>query len=116
MTPMMTQSGTTGSMGAPNNPPGIPVGGGGGGGKEAPEAVPPAGSNIFGLTPSSVQSGNIINYFPSQGIKLYHAVVAALKTMYTMESGNVNQANEALIQRASESTWDATCDDIPVVM
>jgi hypothetical protein len=55
-----------------------------------------------------VQSGNIINYSSSQGIKLYHVTVAALKTMYTLESGNVNQANEALIQRASESVWDAT--------
>jgi hypothetical protein len=32
--------------------------------------------------------------------------------MYTLESGNVNQANEALMQRASESAWDATCADI----
>jgi hypothetical protein len=55
-----------------------------------------------------VQSRNIINYSSSQGIKLYHAAVAALKTMYTLESGNVNQANEALMQRASESAWDAT--------
>jgi hypothetical protein len=33
--------------------------------------------------------------------------LAALKTMYTLESGNVNQANEALMQRSSESAWDA---------
>jgi hypothetical protein len=32
--------------------------------------------------------------------------------MYTLESGNVNQANEALMQRASESAWDATGADI----
>jgi hypothetical protein len=75
--------------------------GGGHDGPEAPEAVPADGSNIFGLTPASVQSVNIINYSSSQGIKLYHAAVAALKTMYTLESGNVNQANEALMQRAS---------------
>jgi hypothetical protein len=36
----------------------------------------------------------------------------ALKTIYTLESGNVNQANEALMQRASESAWDATGADI----
>jgi hypothetical protein len=59
------------------------------------------------MTPAYVQSGNIIDYSSSQGIKLYHAAVAALKTMYTLESGNVNQANEALMQQASESDWDA---------
>jgi hypothetical protein len=32
--------------------------------------------------------------------------------MYTLESGNVNQANEALMQRASESAWHATGADI----
>jgi hypothetical protein len=37
----------------------------------------------------------------SQGIKLYHAAVAALKTMYTLESGNANQANEVLMQQSS---------------
>jgi hypothetical protein len=31
--------------------------------------------------------------------------------MYTLESGNMNQAIEALMQRASESTWDATGAD-----
>jgi hypothetical protein len=99
-------------MGAPNTPPGSPGGGGGNNGPEGPESVPAAGSNIFALTPASVQSGNIINYSSSQGIKLYHAAVAALKTMYALESGNVNQANEALMQRASESAWDATGADI----
>jgi hypothetical protein len=59
-----------------------------------------------------VQSGNIIDFSSYQGIKLYHVAVAALKTMYTLESGNVNQANEALMQRASESSWDATGADI----
>jgi hypothetical protein len=43
---------------------------------------------------------------------MYHAAVATFKTMYTLESGNVNQANDALMQRASESAWDATCADI----
>jgi hypothetical protein len=82
MTRTMTQSGTTKNTGAPNIPPGSPGGGGGGhDGPEAPEAVPAAGSNIFGLTPASVQSGKIINYSSFQGIKLYHAAVAALKTM-----------------------------------
>jgi hypothetical protein len=110
MSRTMTRSGTTKNMGAPNTPPGSPGGGGGGGdGPEAPEEVPAAGANIFGLTPASIQSGNIINYSSSQGIKLYHA---ALKTMYTLESGNFNQANEALMQRASESAWDATGADI----
>jgi hypothetical protein len=111
----MTRIGTTETTGAPNTPPGSPGGGGGGGGNdgpEAPEAVPAAGSNIFGLTPASVKSGKIINDSSSQVIKLYHAAVAALKTMYTLESGNGNQANEALMQRASESTWDATGADI----
>jgi hypothetical protein len=109
----MTRSGTTDTMGAHNTPPGSPGGGGGGNnGPEAPEAVPAAGSHIFGLTPASMQSGNIINYSSSQGIKLYHAAVAALKTMYTLESGNVNQANEAIMQRASESACDATGADI----
>jgi hypothetical protein len=109
MTRTMTRSGTTENTGAPNTPPGSPGGGGGGyDGPEAPEAVPAAGSNIFGLTPASVQSGNIINYSISQVIKLYHASVEALKTMYTLESGIVNQANEALMHRASESAWDAT--------
>jgi hypothetical protein len=32
--------------------------------------------------------------------------------MYTLESGNMNQANEALMQRASESAWDATVTNI----
>jgi hypothetical protein len=59
-----------------------------------------------------VQSGYIITYSSSQGIKLYHAAEAAFKTVYTLESGNVNQANEALMQRASESDWDATDADI----
>jgi hypothetical protein len=112
MTHTMNRSGTTKTTGAPNTPPGSPGGGGGGGGghdgPDASEAVPAAGSNIFGLTPASVHSGKIINYFSSQGIKLYHAAVAALKTMYTLDSGNMNQANEALMQRASESAWDAT--------
>jgi hypothetical protein len=114
MTRTMTQSVTTDTTGAPNTPPGSPGGGSGGGndGPEAPEAVPAAGSSIFGLTPASVHSGNIINYSSSQVIKLYHAAVAALKTMYTLESGNVNQANEAIMQRALESAWDATGADI----
>jgi hypothetical protein len=115
MTCTMTRGGTTDTMGAPNTPPGSPGGGGGGGGNnvpDAPEAAPAAGVNIFGLTPASVQSGNIINYSSSQGIKLYHATIAALKIVYTLESGNVNQANEALMQRASESAWDATGADI----
>jgi hypothetical protein len=43
---------------------------------------------------------------------MYHAAVAALKTMYTLESGNVSQANEVLMQRASDSAWDATGADI----
>jgi hypothetical protein len=104
----MTRRGTAETTGAPNTPPGSPGGGGGGHDRpDAPGAVPAAGSNIFGLTPASVQSRNIIKYSSSQGIKLYHAAVAALKTMYTLESGNVNQANEALMQRASESAWDA---------
>jgi hypothetical protein len=113
MTHTMTRSRTTDTMGAPNTPYGSPGGGrGGNNGPEAPEAVPAAGSNIFGLTPVSVQSRNIINYSSSQGIKLYHVAAAALKTMYHLESGNVNQANEALMQRASESAWDATGADI----
>jgi hypothetical protein len=96
MTRTMIRSGTTETTGAPNTPPGSPGGGGGGGhhGPEAPESVPAAGSNLCGLTPASVQSGNIINYSSSQGIKLYHEAAAALKTMYNMESVNVNQANE----------------------
>jgi hypothetical protein len=111
MTHTMTRSGTTDTTGAPDTPPGSPGGGGGGGGNngpESPEAYPAAGANIFGRTPESVQSGNIINYSSYQGIKLYHAVVAARKTMYTLESGNVNHANETLMQRTSESAWDAT--------
>jgi hypothetical protein len=115
MTRTMTRSRTTETTGAPNTPPGSPEGGGGGGGNdgpEAPEAVPAAGSKIFEMIPASVHSGQIINYSSSQGIKLYHAAVAALKTMNTLESGYVNQANEALMQRASESAWDATGADI----
>jgi hypothetical protein len=32
--------------------------------------------------------------------------------MYTLESGNMNQVNDALMQRASESAWDATVTNI----
>jgi hypothetical protein len=111
----MTRSGTTDATGAPNTSPGSPGDGGGGGRNdepEAPEAVPAAGANIFGLTPAYVQSGNIIDYSSSQGIKLYHAAVVGLKIMYTLESGNMNQANDVLMRRASESGWDATGADI----
>jgi hypothetical protein len=38
--------------------------------------------------------------------------VAALKTVYTLESRNVNQANEARMQRASGPALDATGADI----
>jgi hypothetical protein len=116
ITRTLTASGTTNTTVASNTPPGSPGGGGGGGGgndgPEAPEAVPAAGANIFGLIPASVHSGNIIDYSSSQGIKLYHTAVAALNNMYTLESGKVNHANEALMQRSSESTWDATFADI----
>jgi tagatose-1,6-bisphosphate aldolase len=109
----MTRSGTTVTTGAPNTPPGSPGGGGGGNnGPDAHEAVTAVEANIFGLTPASVQSVDIINYSSSQGIKLYHAAVAALKIMYTLESVNMNQSNEALMQRASESDWDAAGADI----
>jgi hypothetical protein len=71
MTRTTTRSGTIDTTGAPNTPPEIPGGGGGGNdGPESPEVVPASGSNIYGLTPASVQSGNITNYSSSQGIKL----------------------------------------------
>jgi hypothetical protein len=57
-------SGATDTTVASNTPPGSPGGGGGGGGNdgpEAPEVVPAAGANIFGLTPSYMESVNIID-------------------------------------------------------
>jgi hypothetical protein len=65
MTRTMNRSGTMDTTGAPNTPPGSPGGGGGrvgNNGHDAPAAVPAAGANIFGLIPTSVQSGISINY------------------------------------------------------
>jgi hypothetical protein len=65
-------------MGASNTTPVSPPSGDGG---DGPVAVPAAGANIFGPTRAYVQSGNIIDFSTSQGIKLYHAAVADLKNM-----------------------------------
>ena len=103
----------SGGAGGSGGPPA--GGGGGGGGAGGTGAGTGASGFLFGLTPAAVNSAAPIDYSTSQGTKIYNAAVKELSVKYSLEHGDANQANQALMDRANEMSWGAIGADILLI-
>ena len=59
----------------------------------------------FSLTPAQANSGDIIDYTTTAGLKIYNAATEALPVKFDCQSKSVSTFCEKLIDRANEAGW-----------